>query len=305
MDLLAELWPYIEAGHETPKIELKRLLDLDSNRGKAEFVKDVTALANTPGGDGYLIIGVHDSKERQPLMGESAFDFLCGVSPLAGDQAGGVERQMNQVLDTYCSPPPSVGYRQFLHEISGKWLGIVTVPKSSSRPHVITRGGEGIQAQDIWVRRGENEACCFKASRTELEEMFAQKGFAIASSIDPSTNVTAKPIAIAIGLGGSIQGAVMKWLYDFQRPMPVRDYSIEGFVPEQRFGEVIREFNAIKAELTDGGVTEVHLFYKGPVTLAMALGAILSNWVPLHVYAFAEGSYRREITFDKKTVRGG
>jgi len=169
---------------------------------------------------------------------------------------------------------------------------------------VIIRGGEGIQPQDIWVRRGEHDAACFKANRAELEEMFAQKGYAMASQVDSTGRVKVKPIALAIGLGGGIQGAVMKWLYDHDLQMPVRDYSIEGFVAQEKFGEIITEFNKIKAELTQQGVTEVHLFYKGPVTLAMALGSVFSNWVPLRVYAFADGSYSLQITFDKKTVRG-
>jgi hypothetical protein len=79
---------------------------------------------------------------------------------------------------------------------------------------------------------------------------------------------------------------------------------MEGFIPEEQFGDVIKKFNAIKAELTQQGVTEVHLFYKGPVTLAMALGSILSNWVPLKGYAFSGGGYSLQVTFDKRTVRG-
>ncbi len=305
MDLLQKLWPYIEAGDETPKVELKRSLwDLSSGKGKAEFAKDVSALANTAGGDGYLIVGVLDNKERHQQSRGESFDFVCGVPERSPEQVGILERQMNQALETYCGPPPSVGYQQLWHEPSGKWIGVVIVPQSSQRPHVIIRGGEGIRPQDIWVRRGEHDAACFKANRTELEEMFAQKGYVVTSRIDPASKVRAKPIALTIGLGGSVQGAVMKWLYDNELQMPVRDYSVEGFIPQEQFGEIIREFNKIKAELTQQGVTEVHLFYKGPVTLALALGSIFSNWVPLKVYAFSEGSYTLQFTFDRRTVRG-
>lgn len=304
MEMLEKLWPYIEAGDETPKVELKRSLDLDTGRGKAEFVKDVSALANTPDSDGYLIVGVLDKKERQQQSPGEPFGFLCGVPERSAEQIGVLERQMNQVLETYCGPPPSAGYEQLWHESSCKWIGVVTIPQSFQRPLVIIRGGEGIQPQDIWVRRGEHDAACFKANRVELEEMFAQKGYVVATQVDPAGKVKARPIALTIGLGGSVQGAVMKWLYDHELQMPVRDYSVEGFIPPEQFGEIIREFNNIKAELTRQGVTKVHLFYKGPVTLAMALGSIFSNWVPLEVYAFSEGSYTLQMTFDRRTVRG-
>ncbi len=66
--MTAALWRrirrYVETGRETPKIDLKLTQQL-SGSGEAEFVKDVTALANTPGGDGYIVIGVQDAKDRR------------------------------------------------------------------------------------------------------------------------------------------------------------------------------------------------------------------------------------------------
>ncbi len=302
MDVLERLWPYIESGDETPKVEFKRSLDLDGNRDKAKFIKSVSALANTSGGDGYLVIGVSDRKECQARS--SATGFPYGVPERSPREIGDLERQMNNVLATYCDPPPSVGYGQLQHESTGRWIGVVTVPWSSKRPHVVIRNGEGIRSQDIWVRRGERDAACFKASRAELEEMFAEKGYSVTSRVDPTAKTKAKPIALAIGLGGSIQGAVMKCLYDHDLHMPVQEYAKDGFVPDAQFEEIIQDFNAIKADLTQQGVTEVHLFYKGPVTLAMALGLIFGNWVPLKVYSFSEGVYRLQIKFDKRIVRG-
>ncbi len=303
-DLIERLWPLIEAGDETPKFELKRSLDLDSGKGKAEFAKDVSALANTQGGDGYLVIGVSDRKDRQETASDTPFGFVCGVEERSAAEIGDLERRMNNILATYCDPPPSVGYQQVRHTPSGKLIDVITVPRSSIRPHLIIRNGEGISQQDIWVRRGERDAACFKATRAELVHMFAEKGYIVTSHIDPASQARARPIALAIGLGGSIQGAVMKYLYDNDLRIPVTEYSVEGYIPDTEFDKIIGEFNAIKTQISEQGATEVHLFYRGPVTLAMALGAILSNWVPLKVYAFSEGTYCMQISFDKRMVRG-
>ena len=173
MNLMESLWPYIDSGDETPRVEFKRSLDLSQNKQKAEFAKDVSALANTSGGDGYLIIGVADRKDCPTQSHEGSFESICGVPERSLKEIGILERQMNKILETYCSPSPSVGYEQVQHKPGGKWIGVVTIPRSSQRPHVIIRSGEGIRTQDIWVRRGEHDAACFKANRAELEEMFA------------------------------------------------------------------------------------------------------------------------------------
>ena len=55
---------YVETGRESSKVDLKLTMQF-SGAGQAEFVKDVTAIANTPGGDGYIIIGVQDVKDRR------------------------------------------------------------------------------------------------------------------------------------------------------------------------------------------------------------------------------------------------
>jgi hypothetical protein len=53
-----------------------------------------------------------------------------------------------------------------------------------------------------------------------------------------------------------------------------------------------RDFIAKKRELSDKGVSEVHLFYEGPVAVAFFLADVLNNWVPVYVYHFSrEGGY--------------
>ncbi|MCJ7667142.1 MAG: ATP-binding protein, partial [Anaerolineae bacterium] len=49
---------------EGPKVDLKLTLPLKTKDDKAKFVKHVIALANTPRGTGYLLIGVDDKTKK-------------------------------------------------------------------------------------------------------------------------------------------------------------------------------------------------------------------------------------------------
>jgi len=47
---------------------------------------------------------------------------------------------------------------------------------------------------------------------------------------------------------------------------------------------VIQHLLRLKNELSLEGITEVHLFYAGPVALGIMLGGLFHNWVPVKVY---------------------
>ncbi len=115
---------------------------------------------------------------------------------------------------------------------------------------------------------------------------------------------TEHPVALAIGLGLNIEGAVRQYLREAGLDLPVENYFVEGYVPRDKFYDILRDINRIKARLTEEGVTEVHLFYRGPVTFAMALGAITDNWVPIKVYDYKGGKYQLHLVLEKETVVG-
>ena len=118
------------------------------------------------------------------------------------------------------------------------------------------------------------------------------------------TTVSERPWALAIGLGSDITGTVKKYLEDEQLDFPVEDYCREGLISPSDFPGVLKDLIKIKDRLTQVGATEVHLFYKGPVTMAMAIGAITDNWVPVKVYEYTQGAYRLNLVLEKETVKG-
>jgi len=115
---------------------------------------------------------------------------------------------------------------------------------------------------------------------------------------------TPNPVALVVGLGMDIEGNVRQYLQENRRAMPVQTHYYQGVVPLDKFPQILREINESKRKLTAAGVTQVHFFYGGPVTFAAALGAMLDNWVPVHVYAFEQGTYRHHLVLEKETVVG-
>jgi len=161
---------YVDLGREAPKVDLKQTLDLSTKENQAEFVKDVTAIANTPGGTGYLIIGVLDNtkcpRDRFPPE-----DYIVGFSPADPDE---LERQMIVALSNYCDPVPEIEFNQVLHPDTGRKIGVVTIARSAKRPHKFIRRSTGIDLQDVFIRRG---TATFKASPEEIIEMARAPAF--------------------------------------------------------------------------------------------------------------------------------
>jgi len=161
---------FIKNGKETPKVDFKAKLELTNAKGKSEFVKDVTAIANTPGGDGFLIIGVEEKNDSIRIT---------GFSPSEGADA--LERQMVSILANYSDPAPEVEYYQlrlpsseFPAELLRQSLlrnliplGIVRI-KPVKKPHRIIRDSETIRKDEVYIRRG---SATFRATPEEIIAM--------------------------------------------------------------------------------------------------------------------------------------
>jgi len=118
------------------------------------------------------------------------------------------------------------------------------------------------------------------------------------------TLISARPWALIIGLGSDISGQVKGYLADQELDIPTKTYTREGYVSCDNLYPILKDLLSIKDELTQAGATEVHLFYKGPVTMAMAVGAVTDNWVPIKVYEYTRGQYELCCVLEKETVKG-
>lgn len=116
---------------EGPKLDFKLKIDLYTESGKKEFAKDVSAIANSKGGRGYLIIGVADkTKELVGLSDEEVFE----------------EERVQQVVSSRCEPPIPVDVA-FIN-IEGKKLGIITIYDGNQKPYQLKETGA------FYIRRG-------------------------------------------------------------------------------------------------------------------------------------------------------
>jgi len=96
---------------------------------------------------------------------------------------------------------------------------------------------------------------------------------------------TARPIALAISLTGlDISEQVRGFLAALNARWPLRTYCHNEAVSCDSLPGLLQRLARLKNDLSLEGVTEVHLFYAGPVALGLMLGGLLHNWVPVKVY---------------------
>ncbi len=145
---IQKLEELLKAG-ESEKLDYKQEFSLDTETKKKEFVKDITAIANSKGGRGYLIFGVTDKTRK-----------VVGIG-----QRHPSEETVFQVISTRCDPPVPVRYEEINYK--GKTVIVLTIFKSSQRPHQI------LQTGTFYIRRGSTTDI---ARRYEIASMLQDNG---------------------------------------------------------------------------------------------------------------------------------
>jgi len=116
-----------------------------------------------------------------------------------------------------------------------------------------------------------------------------------------------RPIAIAIGIGKDLEASVNNYLKDHDwGDVPLISWkSGNNWLEPKDYPEAMVKINGLKDLAMKDGVTEVLLFYGGPIDLAIYIGARLQNWVPVKVFNFDKGTYRHIITLEKAAAGMG
>lgn len=124
---------------ESDLIEFKReWYDLSVKEGKAVFVKDVLALANTtrPAAPGHLLIGVDDDKK------------VVGIADSPSAET------ISQIISDYTDPPVNAHGRDY--ELNGKKVSVLTASWGPATLHRSLRDYPGILSSNVaYIRRDQ------------------------------------------------------------------------------------------------------------------------------------------------------
>ena len=98
-------------------------------------------------------------------------------------------------------------------------------------------------------------------------------------------------LIVSLKPGENIRGHVEAFLKEKGMEMEIAEINAYG-VSLNTLPDLRKKFIAEKRWLTSRGISEVHLFYEGPVASAFFLADVLNNWVPVYIYHFnREGGY--------------
>ena len=147
--LVADLVP----DWETTTVEFKRQVNLARDREKAEFVRDVLALATTKAsGRRWLVIGFDNNTHQ----------FTNSVDPAI------TQDRLEDILNAYASPAPQIRY-QLVRWNDGD-VGLLEVLRDPTHiPYRVTRSLAHIRVDDVYVRHGSHVEPPTTAERADLE----------------------------------------------------------------------------------------------------------------------------------------
>lgn len=146
-----ELRGLVELKREGPTLDYKQDLNLEKDKDKAEFIKDVLALANS-GRTAYIVTGIRN-RTWEPLSISQSYS----------------QAQLNQILQDRTDPPVRVEYAEI--ELNGLTHGIVKIFGEDPPYLVMVKDKFGsIQKGTVFIRNVDmNEG----ARRADLNLMYA------------------------------------------------------------------------------------------------------------------------------------
>lgn len=137
------------AREEGLKLDFKSDLTLTRESEKRELAKDISAIANSRGGRGYIVIGIRDKTKE-----------IIGIKP---EQF--YEEKIQQIIANRCNPPVPIILD--IIEYNQKQVAVITIFKSNQRPHQMMQTGA------FYVRRGSTTGY---AQREEIASMLQETG---------------------------------------------------------------------------------------------------------------------------------
>ncbi len=164
-DLESQIWLWIKKNKkENSRLEFKLRVDLSTPGAKAEFIRDVIALANSEGecprSEGHLIIGFRNG-QRHDVKNEHYDGARFG-----------------QILDSYIFPPVEIVYEEFGSKNRGH-VGVLIVRPDTNVLYVVSKefrddkGERLLLPGQCWGRKSDRKALLgVEAIHARLRDIF-------------------------------------------------------------------------------------------------------------------------------------
>lgn len=150
---IKELFADLLALTEVRKVDYKRDQYLLANENsKSEFIKDIVCIANAPGDDGYILLGVESDKGKPREV--------VGISNHY--DSSDLEAIVNGVID------PPIQFEYYPLNYKGAECAIFHIPKSKAKPHWPKRDYGILSKNIVYTRRSSGNR---EASIQEIREM--------------------------------------------------------------------------------------------------------------------------------------
>jgi hypothetical protein len=138
---------------EVRKVEYKRdQYNLVDEQKKAEFIKDILCMANAPGSDGYILLGV-ESEKGKPRK-------VVGISHHYDSS------DLEEIVNSKIDPPIQFEYHPLNYK--GAKCALFHIPKSKAKPHWPKKDYGKLERRIIYTRRSSGNR---EASIQEIREM--------------------------------------------------------------------------------------------------------------------------------------
>ena len=138
---------------EARKIDYKRdQYSLDDENLKSQFVKDIVCIANAPGNDGYILLGVKSEKGKPREIVSISHHY----------DSSDLEAIVNGIID------PPIQFEYYPLNYQGTECALFHIPRSKAKPHWPKRDYGKLGRHIIYTRRSSGNR---EASIQEIREM--------------------------------------------------------------------------------------------------------------------------------------
>ena len=210
---------------------------LDNDILKSQFVKDILCMANTPGGEGYIVLGVVAQGHQRAVVGISTHHDSALLEELV---ASVIEEPIH--------------FEYFPVEYKGNRCALLYIPSSNARPHWPKKDLGKLKKHVFYTRRSSGNT---EASISEIREM-------VLSSIRVTDISRRKPkssLYITDELAdfdvGQRTQAMYEMLKNIVLKVPLKNYSL---ISRDQYGWSISKTFALVTSAGAGAVTEYAVF---------------------------------------------